>query len=126
MSHQDGLVTLIALDTVCKIRDVLDRAGYAEPRILQLLDVAGLPTFRQRRQALPQFLWRTRGGTSLETLLRLFLLRQPVPLDAVRRAVEPMSPHEWSEVGLLALGQQEVQATVELSPFQDLILAADF
>ncbi len=126
MSHQNGLVPLIVTDKVCKIRDVLDRANYAEPRILQLLDVAGLPTFRQRRLALPQFLWRTRGGTSLETLVRLFLLRQPVPLDTVRRALEPMSLHDWSKAGLLALGQQEVRATVELYPFQELVLAADF
>src|SRR5262249_28349140 len=98
--HTDCPASLTARDKIWRVREVLDRAGYTEPRILQLLGVAELRTSGQRRQALPLYLWRTRTGTPLETLVRLFLLQQSVPLAIARRAIEPMRLEEWLEVGL--------------------------
>src|SRR5436305_14386317 len=103
----DGPVDAVAPDTAVRIREVLDRAGYTEPRVLQLLGLTALPPFRQRVEALPLYLWRTAGGTALDVLMRLFLLRQPVPLDATRGALAPMRPEEWAAVGLLRLDVKE-------------------
>src|SRR5437763_93596 len=98
-------------------------AGYTEPRVLQLLGLTALPPFRQRVEALPLYLWRTAGGTALDVLARLFLLQQPVPLDATRRALAPMRPEEWAAVGLLRLDVKEVRAAVELCPYEGLVAA---
>src|SRR5947209_20125344 len=97
----DGPLTATAPETALRVREVLDRAGYGESRILQLLGLTSWPPFRQRVEALPLYLWRTRGGTALDVLVRLFLLQQPVAIDAAHRALEPMRPDEWAAVDLL-------------------------
>ena len=58
-------------DTAVQVSDVLDRAGYTEPRILQLLELSAWPPFRQRLEALPLYLWRTREGTALDVASRI-------------------------------------------------------
>jgi methylase of polypeptide subunit release factors len=109
-----------------QIREVLDRAGYADSTIQSLLGTGTWPAHRQRQRELPLYLWRTRGGSPLETLVRLFVLRQPVPLDAARRAVEPMRIEDWAEAGLIRLSGPIAVPTVELCPYQNLIAAADW
>src|SRR5439155_811659 len=116
----------VAPNTAVRIREVLDRAGYTEPRVLQLLGLTALPPVRQRVEALPLYLRRTAGGTALDVLTRLFLLQQPVPLDAARGAVTPMRPEEWGAVGLLRLDVKEARATLELCPYEGLVAAADW
>src|SRR3954452_22154855 len=122
----DGPTTATAPDVAVRVRDVLDRACYGESRILQLLGLTSWPSFRQRGEALPLYIWRTRGGTPLDVLVRLFLLQQPVPLDAARRALAPMHPDEWAAVDLLRRDGDEVRAAVELCPYQGLVAAADW
>ena len=113
-------------DTIHRIREVLDRVGYTESNIHQLLDVAEVPTFRHRRQALPLHLWRTRGGSPLEILVRLFLLSQSVSVGDARQAVAPMSLEDYVEAGLCSVKREEVQAAFELFSYQEFILAADW
>ena len=72
----DSSLFLTSTDTIHRIREVLDRAGYTESHIHQLLDVAGIPPFRHRRQALSLHLWHTRGGSPLEILVRSFIIHQ--------------------------------------------------
>ncbi len=115
-----------ARDKMRKVSEILRQADYCEPRILRLLDVAELPTFRQRRRALPLYLWRTRGCTPLETLVRLFLLQQSVARDEARRAVKPTLLEDWVEIGLIRLAGNDARATVELYPYQDLLVASDW
>jgi SAM-dependent methyltransferase len=113
-------------DSVTRIREVLDRAGYTEAAILEMLELAEIPGGRQRIQTLPLHLWRSRGDSSLETLVRLFLLNQPVPLQPARQALAPMPVEVWAETGLLTPGSTEVRATVELVPYQGLLLTGDW
>ena len=120
------LLSLAIPDTVARIREVFNRAGYSETHILQLLEVEELLTFRQRWQVLPLYLWRTREETALHMLVRLFLLRQSASLSSVRQAVAPMAVESWVASGLLEIEHEEVKATVELLPYQDLIVAADW
>jgi SAM-dependent methyltransferase len=112
--------------TVRRIRGVLDRVGYTEPRILELLDITELPMSRQRWQTLPLYVWRARGGSPLNILTRLFLLRQSIRIDDIRPVVKPTELEDWVDVGLLEVNGCDVSATVEFCPYQNLILAADW
>jgi SAM-dependent methyltransferase len=122
----DSRLLLTASDTIHRIREVLERAGYTESNIHQFLDVAEIPPFRHRRQALPLHLWRTRAGSPLEILVRLFLLHQSVSVGDARRAVAPMSLEDYVEAGLCSVKGEEVQAAFELLPSQEFVLAADW
>lgn len=122
----DTVLSFPVSDTIHRIREVLDRAGYTESNIRQLLDVAEIPSFRHRRQALSLHLWRTRGGSPLETFVRLFLLSQSVSVGDARRAVAPMSLEDYVEAGLCSVKGEEVQAAFELFPYQGFVLAADW
>ena len=108
-----------------RIREVLNRAGYSEPRIKQLLDCDGA-MHRQRWQTVSLDLRRARGGSPLKILVRLFLLRQAVSLDEIGRAIKPTLLEDWVEVGLLQLNRSSVIATVELCPYGNLVVAADW
>src|SRR5437763_6584491 len=78
-------------ERIAHLRDALDRAGYAEAAVAKLLALDELPTDRRLRHALPLHLWRTRHHSPLATLVRLFLLRQPVAADAARTALHPLA-----------------------------------
>src|SRR5262249_43519941 len=88
---------------VRRAREALDRAGYGGRRLLDLRGEPEWPVYRRRRQALPLFLHRTRGGSPLDTLVRLFLLHQAVALEEAARAVAPQRPEDWQALGLLRL-----------------------
>ena len=124
--REDATLSLKALDKVCAIREVLHQAGYTDARILPLLGVAEWPAPSQRRRELPLYLQRTGGQTPLDMLVRLFVLREKVPLEAARRAVAPMDLGDWTEVGLLRLGRRSAWAAVELCPYRGLVVAADW
>src|ERR1700682_2241585 len=109
-------------DAARRVRDALDRAGYGEPRVLELLGVAALPSFRRRKPLSPG----PREGSPLETLARLFLLREPVPFEAARRALAPARVEDGIEAGLLEAGPLGLCALVELTPYEGLVVAADW
>lgn len=108
------------------LRDALDRAGFTEAAVSDRLGVPELPSIRPRLQALPLYLWRTRTGTPLDVLIRLFLLHQSAPIETAAAAVAPSSLSDWSEVGLLQVNESAVQAALELTPYQSLRVAADW
>jgi len=106
-----------------RIREVLRQAGYDGDGI-QALAGADLTALGQR--AVPVLLHRTRGGSSLETLVRLFTAGAAVPLRAADRALAPASAAQWAAWGLLALDADEARATVQLACHGDLVLATDW
>ena len=75
----------------------------------------------------PPWLARTRGLSPLDTFIRLFLLGVPVPADAARQAIAPMSLDAWVDAELLALedGEERVAPLVKLLSLGPLIVAAD-
>ena len=111
-----------ARDAARRVRDALDRAGYGEPRVLELLGVAALPSFRRRKPLSPGL----REGGPLETLARLFLLGEPVPFEAARRALWPARVEDAIEAGLLEADPLGLRAPVELTPYEGLLVAADW
>ena len=74
----------------------------------------------------PLYLWRTRGGDTLDTFIRLFLLYSAVPVEAAREALGPMPVESWVEAGLLRRADDGLVAgTVRMLPYGDLLLVTD-
>ncbi|MFF4044517.1 methyltransferase [Streptomyces sp. NPDC001816] len=111
-----GLAPLPATDrpeVAARLRDALLAASFTADGLLDLL---GAPAYAAlaRSETVPA-LRATRGDTPLETLVRLFLLQQPVPHARVA-AVLPVE--EALEGGwLLRVGGDEVAATVDVRPY---------
>ncbi|HEY2706154.1 MAG TPA: methyltransferase [Candidatus Dormibacteraeota bacterium] len=106
-----------------RLREVLDAAGYSEPSVLSALGLPRLPEVLgiQRRM----LLHRTRGGSPLETLVRLLILGEPVTDGAFRAAVAPTRLGDWARAGLVTEDGGSVRPLVRLRPHNDLLLAAD-
>jgi hypothetical protein len=125
MQHKENDQLLIAPETVHRIREVLDRAGYTEARILEVFQFPDWLSLPSTRTHLPLLLHRSRGGTPLEVLLRLFYLGVPLEREAVQRAIWPMSLQEWVAAGLVRVEGATAAATVLIRPFQGQLLAFD-
>lgn len=106
-----------------RIRDTLAAAGYDDRRVTETLG-ASLSALGGKK--LPVLLRRTRGGTPLETLIRLFILGVRVGPEAAAAALAPMGPAWWAERGLVRLVDGEVEAAVQLRCYQGLVVAFDF
>ncbi|WP_433451670.1 DUF7059 domain-containing protein [Streptomyces sp. CA-142005] len=111
-----GLASLPASDRpdiAARLRGALLAASFTADGLLDLL---GAPAYAAlaRSETVPA-LRATRGDTPLETLVRLFLLQQPVPYARVA-AVLPVE--EALEAGWLTrVGADEVAATVDVRPY---------
>jgi SAM-dependent methyltransferase len=107
-----------------RVRDVFDAAGYTDGGLAELLGVDLPPRLGAAR--LPALLRRTAGGTPRELLVRLFVLGVAVGEDGARRAVAPMEPEAWQQVGLLERCPGGWRAAVQVRCFQGLRVASDF
>jgi predicted RNA methylase len=108
-----------------RIREVLAKANYTEQGVCRSLGLDHLGQLRERKLA--AMLWRTRGGSLLETLVRLFVLGQDADVTALQRALAPMSVDEWKHMGLIEAGDGgSVKASFHLRCYRDLIFAYDF
>lgn len=106
------------------IRAVLDQAGYRSDSIDALVG-ADLTALGQR--AVPVVLRRSRGGSPLETLVRLFQAGVPVPRGDVDRALGgPANTERWAAHGLLHVDAGEVRALHQLGCHGDLVVATDW
>ncbi|MEW2275331.1 class I SAM-dependent methyltransferase [Streptomyces griseofuscus] len=100
-------------EAAARLRDALLAASFTADGLLELL---GAPAYTAlaRSETVPA-LRATRGDTPLETLVRLFLLQQPVPRARVA-AVLPLE--EAVETGwLVRVGGDEVAAAVDVRPY---------
>ncbi|MET7289060.1 methyltransferase [Streptomyces sp. NPDC005573] len=100
-------------DVAASLRDALLSASFTADGLLDLL---GAPAYAAlaRSETVPA-LRATRGDTPLETLVRLFLLQQPVPHARVA-AILPAD--EALDAGWLKrVGGDEVAATVDVRPY---------
>ncbi|MER5980123.1 class I SAM-dependent methyltransferase [Streptomyces sp. NPDC001857] len=102
-------------DVAARLREALLAASFTADGLLELL---GAPAYAAlaRSETVPA-LRATRGDTPLETLVRLFLLQQPVP----RARVEDVLPvHACVESGWLTRAggaDGDVAATVDVRPY---------
>src|SRR5271157_2829281 len=73
----------------------------------------------------PRLCWRTRDNDPLSTFLRLFLVEVPVELGHFRRAVAPMDPADWANLGLVTLDGATVRGAVAMRASGKLLIAHD-
>ena len=107
------------------VREVLDRAGFDEAGIAQQCGVSEMARLGFGPLDRPRLLWRTRDEGPLSTLIRLFLIGMPVDLDTLRRAVAPMGPAEWAELGLVSFEGTTARTAVALRCTEGLVIAHD-
>lgn len=128
VSHtsQSPLPSSGRLDVAARLRDALLGASFT---VDGLLDLLGAPAYAAlaRSETVPA-LRATRGDTPLETLVRLFLLQQPVPLACV---ADVLPAEDCVEAGWLTrVGGDEVAASVDIRPYggsdgQDWFIVSD-
>jgi cyclopropane fatty-acyl-phospholipid synthase-like methyltransferase len=105
-------------------KETLLRGEYTEDavrRIVGRANVLSVPAID-----VPRCLRHTRPLRALDTLVRLFLLGESVPLDAARHALEPPSLEAWAAAGLISPNPgADVAPEVQVTPVGGLVLASD-
>jgi hypothetical protein len=125
--REDNPLALDHPDEVRRLREALDRAGYAPGPLGELLNAKPeeLASFRAANRNTAVLARRTEGDAPLATFARLFLLGLPVSREAARRALAPSDPEHWIQAGLLEPRGDGVVGTLQLAAFERLILATD-
>jgi hypothetical protein len=101
-------------DLVGRLREALGAAGYEYDAVTALLGPTAHAAL-SRNETTPG-LRATRGGTALETLVRLWLLQAVVPADAADRAL-PGLVDPLCAAGVLRRSAGKVAAAVDLRPY---------
>jgi len=103
--------------------EVLDRAGYDEGGLRELLDERDL--VGARAAGAGARLPRSERGPRA-TLARLLLLAEPVAAADARGALAPADPAAWVEAGLLEIRGDRARGAVQVLPLGDVRLASDW
>lgn len=110
-------------DDYPRLRELLQRIGYTDKKILEALGINEIG--KVRGSDAPLLLRRTRQGTALDILIRLFLIEVPCETETVRHAIVPMEPETWVKAGLVRVDGHSMVAEIKLIPYRDLVLAFD-
>jgi hypothetical protein len=94
-----------------QLREVFQRANYTG---------VGINTFRSKKRP------STQEGSPLETLIRLFVYKTPVSLEAMRAALDPMDPKKWCEAGIVTQNGDSVRPLINIAPYGRFLMASDF
>src|SRR5579883_2360086 len=98
------------------LREALDRGNYTEAALGKLFASERLqPASAIERAAA---LHRTRGGSPLELLARLFLLGATLSESEARRALADTALDDWLRSGLLVRTDEGVQGACAIQPFR--------
>ncbi len=106
----------LAPATVLALRDALTAAGYTVDGVGALLGTAASSALF-RNETTPG-LRATTDGSPLATLVRLWQLQVPVPVDATERAL-PRLLEPLCTAGVLQRSVDEVRAVVDVRPYAD-------
>ena len=101
-------------DLPARLREALVTSGFTYAAVADLLGPRAHEALG-RNETTPA-LRRTTGGSPLETLIRLFLLQRPVPLDAAERALPGLVDRMAAE-GILERSVGEVAARLDCRPY---------
>jgi hypothetical protein len=101
-------------DLPLRLREALERAGFTYDGVAEVLGPLA-HTALGRNETVPG-LRRTRGGSPLETLVRLFLLQAPVSHEHAEAAL-PGLVDQLSVEGILAQSVGEVAARLDVRPY---------
>jgi SAM-dependent methyltransferase len=120
---EPGLPPAAAPETVRRLREALEEAGYTQAAVAELAGVEALWSLPGTEDPLVRH--RLAGGSRLATLVRLFLVGDPVSAESARAALQPVELDVWMAAGLLRQEGDEVRAQIELQPYDGLLVAAD-
>ncbi|MGE5238265.1 MAG: methyltransferase [Chloroflexota bacterium] len=112
-----------ASDDYRRLREAFQRAGFRDKDVLAALGISEIGAIRGSDRGI--LLRRTRGGTPLETLIRLFLIEVPVDIAAAQQAIHPVKVESLVDAGLVGVEGSSVATAVKLVPFGDLFFAFD-
>jgi hypothetical protein len=101
-------------DLPVRLREAMERAGFTYDAVAELLGPLAHQAL-SRNETTPG-LRRTRGGSPLETLVRLFLLQTPVAHDEAEAAL-PGLVDRLAVEGLLEQSVGEVAARMDVRPY---------
>lgn len=105
------------------LRMVLLDAGFTEENVGGLIRRCGT----SRGWDLPSMLLLTEGPQRLNRLMRLFVLRQPVPETAIREALTPFPLKRLVATGLVRIGHSgQVTSQVCIMPYGEIMPLRDF
>jgi methylase of polypeptide subunit release factors len=110
---------------IAEFRRVLDRHEFGGAGVPTALGAA-LPIGKfHYRDDLPVYLRRLAAPTPINTLIKLFVLDQPIDDALVRDAIAPLDLDDLRRLGLIEDDGESVRATVRLSGYAGLVLAHD-
>jgi hypothetical protein len=101
-------------DTVRRAREGLDEAGYTLEAVTERLGPNALAHLAAGELAPLER--ATRSGDRLDTVIRLFLVGDTVPLAAARAALAPLPVEAWAAGGTITVDGDEAVARLALRP----------
>ncbi|MGA5702087.1 DUF7059 domain-containing protein [Peterkaempfera bronchialis] len=116
----DPYLPALDRDRIARLREALLAADFTADGCLELLGATAYAALA-RSETVPA-LRATRGTSPLETLVRLFLLRQPVPYE---RAAAALPAADCLADGWLRQDGGEVRATVDVRPYANEVAGAE-
>jgi hypothetical protein len=120
-----GPLNAADVSRIAEFRRLLDRHEFAGEAVPAALGAA-LPIGKfHYRDDLPVYLRRLAARTPINTLIKLFVLDQPIDDALVRDAIAPLDVEDLGRLGLVEDDAHGVRATVRLSGYAGLVLAHD-
>src|SRR5690349_20863821 len=107
---------------LAQFREVLRRADFTVPAITRLLGNAEITELKSRS---PRLLHATRAGTTLDTLIRLFVAGAPVALGQAEAALHPVPVPALAQSGVLRIATGTAAPLVSILPHDDLVIVSD-
>ena len=107
-----------------RVRDFFLSSGFFDEQGIRER-LGGMDVGRITQKSVPRLLALTAGGSALDMLIRLFVLRVRAGEEAVRHVFGPQDFNRWMESGLLTNAGGEVEAPVRIKPFAGLLLVSD-
>lgn len=106
-----------------RAHDLLEKVGYREAEVNKLLGLSEIAV--PRAVDIPEWRRRTAAPSPLHTLIRVFLIGQPEPLELVRQALAPMSIDSWIEAGLVETSGGQAASRMILQPYDRFVFVID-
>lgn len=119
----DSLLARTRASQARAFREALDRAGYTENGVSEILGALEMPTRRARN--LPRLRRSSEGDSDLHVLVRLLFIGLPVEEPLAARALLPVPLERWARSGLIRVQDGMVRATVRIVPYSDVLLTID-
>ena len=128
MSKISGPLQFTVSEAV-RFRDLLRELNYTPSGIADILvrsnDRAQNNTKSEANQTVTSRLSATLSQSPLETLLRLFLLHQPIDIDLVRKTAKETDLYYWVRIGLIRIDRGTVFPLVHIFPYAQMLLVCD-